>query len=409
MEEKFIKRCNNREEVEALFLESLEFDEDLDSWDEKLKDFMKNIFDMRYSPQYLTVIFIKDNKVILTSKHKLYDGIINTKFFVVENTLNFSIGDRAIIIDERKIIKIEKDVFSNIDINIYNFNNADYSYILKPRISEFFNSDRTGILTGEIINKAIEKLKVRLKETELEKKEKVEESKEREKSKILKEALYKKGKDIFFDDNGINIKRDRIEIKDYEFKLDKDVNKLFKFEFFNGSYATIYGIKSHLIKGKVSYILKNKGIREYDVNFHDGNRINGVKITYNKIQFILERMGDNPTKEQISIYNKLTGMKLDLIKLDYLNIYRSSGLRQIEIPIKISLIDIDNFKIDFLGEEKEVNWNILNEGFYKNGHVRTIRESWDMKDFIIFCMNIGFEKQEVFDYLKKVVMVKQLE
>ena len=131
-------------------------------------------------------------------------------------------------------------------------------------------------------------------------------------------------------------------------------------------------------------------------------KINGVKVRKNKICFILDRINENTTKKDIKLLSKLTGMKADLLGL------KDIGLNDIKISINVSLIDEDNFNVEIFGVKKELDWDTLKYLFFYNGTSRNISTYFNVGDVLNLGEKFGLSKQDVYDYLKKVVVLNKL-
>ena len=131
-------------------------------------------------------------------------------------------------------------------------------------------------------------------------------------------------------------------------------------------------------------------------------KINGVRIRKNKVNFVLDRIDENTTKEKIKLLNKLTGMKADLFKL------KNMELKNIKIGINISLVDENNFNVEIFGVKKELDWDTLKQHFFYGGGSRSIHTYFGVRDIINLGEIFGLSKQDVYDYLRKVVLLKEL-
>jgi len=124
-------------------------------------------------------------------------------------------------------------------------------------------------------------------------------------------------------------------------------------------------------------------------------------IGENKIQFILDRIDKDTTKEQIKMLSKLTGMKADTLEL------KEISVKSVKAPIEFSLIDENTFGVDFLGKRKRLDWNTIKDFFFYNNS-RSIYNYYDLEQILRMGEYFGLVKQEVYDYLKRVVMVNEL-
>ena len=145
------------------------------------------------------------------------------------------------------------------------------------------------------------------------------------------------------------------------------MNKIFDYGFFNPYSVREEKIRDDLIEKKKSFVFKENDKKIYNIQIEDNpkkniiksltdgkdtniTKINGIRIRKNKVNFVLDRIDENTTKEKIKILNKLTGMKADLVEL------KNIELKDIKIDTNVSLIDENNFNVEIFGVKEVVHF-----------------------------------------------------
>ena len=396
----------NIEDLEFGFFKELDIKEDENDSNEDIKEKISDLFSYHYnsSLNLIDIIKIVDRRIIG------YNINGRDNYIVFNEILNLKVGDMInfskISDEEAEIIKIDEEIL-----------NEEFLKGCKKKLkgSEIsIDRIKVDVLKREDIEKEIEKVVaiIKTENKEAKKREKVRE-------KEVDNLKEKYEKDGLFQKNNLKVSDKTIEDNYEKIILDKKVNKVLDYHYITYGYLHIKGIRNELIQKKenFTYEYENKEIK-YKVEFEnnpkkkiiqsltDGKdtsiaKINGVKVRKNKIQFILDRINKDTTKEQIKILSKLTGMKANTLEL------KEISVKGVKAPIEFSLIDENNFGVDFLGKRKRLGWNEVKDFFFYN-ESRSIISYYELRAVIKIGEYFGLKKQEVYDYLKRVVMVDEL-
>ena len=341
-----------------------------------------------------------DNKIIAK-------GV--SKFYLIHKS-DYNIKDIICIFDN-KIIKIEKEIFDEKFLDELIEKNIIYNIDLNELVSE------GGTFTKEELRKEVlERYKSdkRLQELRNKREQKEKQRENEEEEKRIKDFEEKSICDFGY------LKVDKKTIlKDWRlFTFKKNVNKLFDYvilkkkNFGWGGISNLSSFENFIIKNKIDYIKEAtneglKNIRLYELEFEKGDnmvypKIKGVKIPQNKLGFILGRIHKEQTTEQIKLLKKLTGMKISLLDL------KEVCCKDCEIDINIFLINENNFEVEFMNRKETLDWDILRDVFFYRGTSRTISRYLSQTEFFTFCGMFGLTKQDVFAYVKKLKMLKEL-
>lgn len=355
---------------------------------------LTEIFEFRYKIKVFEII-ADDEKTIG------YDG----RYYYAFDS-QFKKGEIILSFDDGKILKkVDKQVLDET------FLNSCAAKLKRGYLLLYIEKIKEETITKEILEREIDKkIKEDIKEElEKEQRNKKVELIEAEK-KQAKLVLYKESMGDFGDRK---IQKNIIVDYDRKFILKRNANLVFSYDFWEDE--SHYGgrnftkIEDALMEKKESYAKEildnNKWIKVYDVDFSEKTKINDVEVSGAKLRFILNKINGDTPKETITLLNKLTGMKMDSINLRKVDLNYDD--KTIEVNIDISLIDDNNFKIKFMDKEKDVNWEFIRKWFFNDGE-RSIRYHFGNSKLLEFCMEIGLTKQEIFDYLKKVIMVNNL-
>lgn len=415
MKEIKYKEFSNKEDLELEFFKELDLE--IENIEEEIKNKLNSLFGYYSDLTLIKIIRIIDRRII--GEKPNYNG---RDYFVFNEVLDLKVGD---IIhfdaqktdeyryrkeeDTAKIFKMDKEVLNK------EFLEKCYNKIKDSTEKLDIDTLNLEILKREDIEKKIEGI-LKKKKVEIKKGKKEEISKE-EKERKLKEKYEKESVGVF--SNGIKINKNIIEDRTDKFILKRNVNKIFDYGYFNEYYFRIKKIRDDLIDKKKSFTFKKDDKKIYNIQIEDNpkkniiksltdgkdtniTKINGVRIRKNKVHFVLDRIAENTTKEKIKILNKLTGMKADLFKL------KDIELNNIKIGINVSLIDENNFNVEIFGVKKELDWDTLKQDFFYGGGSRSIHTYFSVGDILTLGERFGLSKQDVYDYLKKVVLLNKL-
>ena len=146
---------------------------------------------------------------------------------------------------------------------------------------------------------------------------------------------------------------------------------------------------------------------EYEVEFGDKEtKINGIKVKKSKVRFILGKCQQEINNTKIKLLNNLIGMKVDLLELKNIWLYR--GNERIETEVKVTLDNPELFYVELLGKKSKVKWSILKDIFYDNGKSRILTSHLNISDLLKLSSCLGLNKQEVYDKLRNIVILNKL-
>ena len=425
------KTYKDKEEMEFENFKEIEFDygnENLQEEREELNDLLSlssNGFEI------YEVVKIIDNKVLAFNSYYSRGGLME-----FENTNNFKGGETIIIDSGSEEINSIKVVSEEVLDKKYIEEQEKYKDDKNIWIREL-DFTTTDTITKESIKDMFEEqIQRRKKQKEEEAKEEAEEeakekvTKEQEQTKYENENIY--------ENENLKIEENKIErIDERIYILKKDVNKVIVWDdlqringhsdygYYNSSYKHIEEI---LLNREIDFEINEKDdngnyIKRYDIVFEKDKKkeliasledkelkstikINGQKIRRAKQQFILYRIKPETTKEEIGLWNKLTGMKIEALNQKYITLSNKNSLN---LDISIDIIDDNNFTIKFMTTEKNVDWNYIKDKFFYGGTSRSINTYWRNENILNLIKDLGIKKQDFFDYLKKASIMKELE
>ncbi len=368
---------------------------------------------------------IIEGKVLVDTIHFGSSGYSNYATF--PNDFNF-VGGEVILIqtdgyshysDEEE--KIEKIWIVNKDIvdekllksflkKLVGFGKLSLNDIKKKR---FLNKSN--------IQNAIRKRVERISKERGEEEKEEEEIKRKRKEEEKKKNVDFKKKDVCVIGD-INIDGKEVIINNIKFILKKKVNKIFDYSFFT-NYNYVGSIEDNLIRNEKNFIREEKNEetdeweKKYEITFERDkkkeiiaelenkkfntlNKINGIKVNRAKINFVLARIGKDTTKEKIKLLNKLTRMKCDISEL------KNIACANHRININISLVDENNFEVEFINQIKKVDWDFIKDWFFSG---RSIYGNFDKRKSLLLIKELGIPKEKFYTYLKNVVLIKELE
>ncbi len=398
------KRYRNIEELEFELLEEVKVN-NLDL-DKNLIDKFCGFITLSNYWNFGIVVKVLGDKILLN----------NNGVFYSLDKINYCVGD-ILVFDENKIFKIEKGIFEhNFLEDLEEFN------VLFLKLSDW----KKDIITQKEFKQEVLRIYNNYKkEQEKEKLRKEQEDKQEKEEEENRERDFKEKSICDFVNLKVN-KKTILKIKSlYTFK--KNVNKLFEYDVLdNRSFgwndiSNLSSFESFIIKNKMNYTKErikedNTKIKLYDLeferdtkkeiisNFEDKEFINypkikGIRIPQNKLGFLLSKIHKEPTEEQIKLLKKLTGMKMDLLGM------KKIECNSYEVEISISLIDENNFELEFMNKKKTFEWELLKEILF---YGRSIQRYLGKREFLSFCEKFDLKKKEVFDYIKKLKMLKEL-
>lgn len=387
-----------------------------------------------FNGYYILVEIVKKEDINILAKNLVSSHYTRNNYLTFQNqsNLNINCGEIFILFCARhenkieKILKIQKDVLEdnflknmsekNISINKEKLNKFT---ITKDKIKNFINTEYS---KKKNIEKEEEKEALKVK-TEKEKEDKKLEN------DFEKKCLCQ-FKDIF-------IAYKSIINGNKEYKLNRNVNKIFSFEWLKSkSYSYHHNlfnsIKEYLINSRENFKKniyndingKKKILKIYNIEFEKEKdirkkqilrkfdekrqykgwiKVNGVKVSENKLDKVLGSIKEKTTKEQIEYINKFSGMKVEAITLKSINTENNTN-----IEINISPIKQDKFIIDFLSNKETVDWNFIKKYFFYGGGSRRMSSYMSINDLLEFIKELRLTKEDLFTHLKREKMLKKL-
>ena len=152
----------------------------------------------------------------------------------------------------------------------------------------------------------------------------------------------------------------------------------------------------------------------------DRIKINDIPVAKAKVLFILGNIRSNDAnKTKIELYSKLSGMKVDVLELKDID-FHLNGINKgskenennISIPISISLLDENFFKLTMFDKTIPLNWERIKHYFFESNYIdcldkerNKIRRSTNnwfyLKKFQELTQEMGMDKLFVFENLNK--------
>jgi len=363
---------------------------------EKVKEVMLNIGTYDFEIGYICKIV--DEKAII------FRG--EDKFNVIENK-NYKVGDIAFM-EGWEIVFMDIDIYNKIDWKVLLSKVNKLGYLNYGEKIDYENIDYFKV---DFVEEYIEKIIKQREDEKIEsEKRTINQQKEREEKQSSEEETY--NKDSKFKNPNLKVDGKKITFLGYlkRIKFEKNVNKILTYEFVNrlASDSEDKNIIEYLINNDINFkVFKEENgseILKFSIRFENKKvYMNENRIQRAKIRFIENKL-NNFDDESIKQLNKLSGMKVDLLNTKNINL-NSVG----DIPIKIDFESVDEFKVNLMGKEKIINWEILKKTFFYEGTSRSICRYHYIKAFMEFTESFGIEKQDCYDYLKRIVMLKNLE
>jgi len=405
-----MNRYNNIEEVEFALLQTIDFKNDIELTDED-KQRIRNFNGFHFTSDFaiFKVVFVIDESRVLCKDDDNY-------LWIVPNKNDFKVGDWIGTDDYRdrsntsQVFKISDEVneelFDEMRKKINDGENHAYYY---------FQIDLENVgdeLTKDYLVKQIDEqiLKRTAKEQEEEKERIAEEKETKKKSVNLKKEYEEQGKGKF---NMVNVDGKKIYDGEYIFVLKNDVNKVFTYDYlaFEKKYD-FYPIQELIIKKENFEILNNVDFVLVKVDFGVDVFINDTYVPKGKAYFVINRIlqyfkhrGILLDGEKIKLLSSLSGMKVYLIEMNKIEVNLTDEI--VKMDINFNLIDKENFEVEFADKKKTLDWKFLRDMFY--GTSRTSSSRIEQKDFVKMCETFGLTKAEMFDYIRKVKILNEVE
>lgn len=182
------------------------------------------------------------------------------------------------------------------------------------------------------------------------------------------------------------------------------------------TYVDLKELESDFLKRHISYQYFKNNKSVYGVSFEwVGDklriRINGNRIKCRNPKIVINKILGGASEEQLKIINSLSGIKLKVTELEYL-MFTQNKL-ELELPINFIPVSKNRFKVLFIKKAREFDWIEIKDMFLIG--ISSIKDLTDY-DLPITAQNLftvtktmNIKKQEVFDFIKQIAMLKSLE
>ena len=211
------------------------------------------------------------------------------------------------------------------------------------------------------------------------------------------------------DKNDKEIPNLRLKFKSYDYFKQNLGHRLYNVK----SIYSSGSVKNYLADYDISFQYeeyKDDGLGNGDfeyrvaIDFENG-LFNNIKVAKGKIKFLFNRALDESfdvkykDKKTIELLNRLSGIKVDVLKVDKI---KSGGF---EFTTTFSLHDRESFKINFLGQEKIVEWNVIKQYITSGCSVYT---DLSKSKFLQFARDLGISNDVIAQQIKKTKILEKL-
>jgi hypothetical protein len=396
------KQLQTKEELEYEFFQELDLGDEKIPYEEEKKIIMGMDED---GDDIATIIKIIDDKAICllynsTYNYLVIDGLPETLLKVGGELWHRdnSRGDDVIPINKEIYdLKFLQKIETGLDGREISF-----------RMAEEINKEYILLQVKDAMKQKSAKDEEERKKREARKKEA---EAEEEKTRLEKEGFEKNNLVL----QNITILGKEVYLKDgngEKFVLSDDVNKILTFDFVSQLNYRNWNqrdeLKDFLVKEEKSFAYENpqKNIK-FEVTFAGemGTWINNKKVSKNKMNFLLQKLmgGVITTDEEIEMLNKLSGMKWELLNLKEIDFRNDEERYKLDISFK--MLKDDTFEIEFIDFKKVMQWDKLKDLFFRG---RSTDAYMDLKELMEVAALMGLAKQDVYDYLKSVVIMANL-
>lgn len=395
--ERNVIEFRSKEDLELEFFKELP-DLELLGWREERGD-LSLFFDL-WKVKSLLALKKVNEKLICSDGHN---------YFLIKEHPQFEEGDKLICEEYGYGYTYDTDVLVKIDDDV-NFDEFGKKFSELEGVEHKID---LGKLKGKILNKKVmEQIYDEKSKEAKEKKENYEED-EKRKKEDEEEAKRLWVEKSYYARGDFVVEKNIITNGNHTFTLNRNVNQVYEYNTINYS-GFVTELRDRLIDVGESFefateteFTKKEGC--YKVEFtNKGTFLNGIKVRKDKVIFILNRsVYSGLKKETIEMFNKLSGMKVEFLNLNSINVSsRMSSDKNLKIPIKVDLKDELHFKVSVLGRKAIMGWNDVKEIFFPKS--RRIFNSMGISTLTKLGDVMKIPKQEVYDYLKKVVMAGKL-
>lgn len=364
-------------------------------------------------------------------------------------TLDYSESE-MVEVNDKEIMKIleNKDVVGIIDgYNNTTFVSADMfdkEYLKElmlrintlkseDKIKSYFsveNGEDVRVITREIVEKNILQA---IKDKEMKEKEEEEERLKRENQEdkmretkredYENKGFYKEYEDGTDKNTGIVIegnilKKENVSWRNYKLEFDSPLNSFLTFdEVKNLDDGEQNKLLSTFLSKKIgfNYSCSDKDICKITFD-KDKVKINDIAVAKAKVYFILAKIRANPKeKERIDLYNKLSGMKVDVLELKELELYvdginkgNKDDSNRLKIPIEINLLSEEMFKVSMFDKVVPMGWEKVKHFFFESNYGGKEKISRSPNNYIRLnrfqelTKEMAMEKPFIFEELNKI-------
>lgn len=204
----------------------------------------------------------------------------------------------------------------------------------------------------------------------------------------------------------------KMENTEHKWVFKKPLNELLPFnwwETIRENRGEIEGVELYFIEKKISfnkYVSKKRypyKERFYVVDFkNDKMLIDTIEIPKAKQVFFLKRAIGSA--DRIKFLKKMSARGLQLLDCSNIDIYNNG--KSISIPFKAETEDGITYKIELMSRDFEVSFDKLKEIFFRGNDLHIVSPS--RETLCNFVIELGATKQELFEHIKRVLMLKTL-
>jgi len=87
---------------------------------------------------------------------------------------------------------------------------------------------------------------------------------------------------------------------------------------------------------------------------------------------------------------------------------KSIRVNNLETNISFDIIDVDTFKVNFMGEEINMKWDKIKDYFFGSGSSRSFYFRGEPKEVLRLCKEFGINKEKCFETLKTIKIASEL-
>lgn len=357
---------------------------------------------------------LEDNKAI---------GINDKEYYVFENVLDLKVDDWIYTDGKSVVFRVDEDA---VDPSFLNGISNQFSKGYKDHIDSILSWETLKNVIGQSLNRKeiednasmnLEEYKEKKAEEEA---EEAEQEARRKKEPNAQDIWNTKGE---FKSEDIEVADNKIikSMKDgaiLTFIGDKANEVLNWYDLFpkrdEYSYSRhrpfdFKSIVDKAISKDADFKYELAGKKNIDVHFEKyNNTVNGIRICRDKALFIvgfIYKCRVTLTEKQILTLNKLPQIKIKLMELKEILLFRDGG--NVKIPISFEYHNEEEFRVELLNNFGYVKWVELKDIFGISGSCDPDTNIYP-KSFFKLTDAMGIARQQIYEYLKKIVMLQQL-